>query len=497
MAHGSTTGRYAARMTRIGLALFAAIFAILPATAFAASTVRLEPALVPAFNKSQLDYTTKCAAGHVVVKANGQGGDKISVGGRPAVSGAQTASVPLQAGQRLPLKVNGKEYSIRCLPESFIDFKATGMLPKSMPLVMLSSNRLRAPGSTAYAVVIDRRGVPIWWRAGAAAVVDAKFVGRDSIGYWDATIGGAGLTDGFFDIMSPSGQVTRRLKPTNGQADVHEATLRKNGNWYLLSGSVRDHVDLSSFGGNADSSVFDGEIEEQRPNGTVAWAWNAIDHLPLADTGRFFDILTPFQGSPSGGVPVDLQHFNSVEDDGDGGLIVSARHHDAVYRMNKSNGEITWKLGGVKTSKSLKVIGDKLSYTFGGQHDARLDVDGTITVYDNGTGLAKGKGVGRPPRATRWRINTANKTATLVETIADDDVGGSLLGGGARRMADKSWLVAWSSAPFIKAYSKSHKVLFTAQYLKSAISYRAVPAAKGQLTRSQLVRGMDAMSAPG
>lgn len=46
------------------------------------------------------------------------------------------------------------------------------------------------------------------------------------------------------------------------------------------------------------------------------------------------------------------------------------------------------------------MLGDPLAeVSFGGQHDARREPDGTVALHDNGTGL------NRPPRAVRYRLD--------------------------------------------------------------------------------------------
>src|SRR5205823_12065111 len=96
----------------------------------------------------------------------------------------------------------------------------------------------------------------------------------------------------------------------------------------------------------------------------------------------------------------DNVHINSVSVDGDG-VVFSARQLDAIYRIERATGAIDWKLGGTRTSRSLRVVGDPGGgpTTFGGQHDVQVLPDGTITVYDNGSKLS------RAPRAVRYRID--------------------------------------------------------------------------------------------
>ena len=116
-----------------------------------------------------------------------------------------------------------------------------------------------------------------------------------------------------------------------------------------------------------------------------------------------------------GRLAFDWAHWNSIQQVGDT-VVVSFRHLDAVYAINKLDGEILWKLGGTPTSKSLTVVGDPESNPLGGQHYARLLSDGTLTVYDNNTNESA------PPRGVSYQIDIATQTATFVEAVNDPDV---------------------------------------------------------------------------
>jgi hypothetical protein len=111
--------------------------------------------------------------------------------------------------------------------------------------------------------------------------------------------------------------------------------------------------------------------------------------------------------------------------------VISCRHTDALYRIERKTGRVDWKLGGRHTSKSLELIGDPKygSKSFGGQHDVRVLPDGTITVYDNGSRRE------RPPRLLRFRIDAGKRTATLIEQHTEPLVTRSDWQGGTRRLA--------------------------------------------------------------
>ena len=75
---------------------------------------------------------------------------------------------------------------------------------------------------------------------------------------------------------------------------------------------------------------------------------------PCAETGRWWPYVI---SNPARNGYDDPVHWNSIEPHGNS-VIASFRHLDAVYKINKSTGQIVWKLGGTTTPQSLQVMGD-------------------------------------------------------------------------------------------------------------------------------------------
>lgn len=488
------------------LALSAAGICAASAVAYAAApSVSLDTGLTPSFDTSVLDYVTTCAAGKTSVTAVAPAGTTIKVDSAVAKSGSQTVSVPLKSsGQRFQFTVaaSGKStsYSVRCLPPTFPKFTASGALPASSPFMAWAQTR---PIPKGFAIVSDARGTPIWWR-NTGIVSDIKPVGVGRIGFWtgialDGANGEGGA--GHFIVVNLNG--TKVAEATTGAdtQDAHETILTPRGTWYVARWSRRNNVDVSAFGGAKSVTVFDVLLRELSSTGKVLWSWKSQDHIALAETGKWFDYLNHGElflgGFPGPASVYDLVHLNSIEEDQSGGLIISTRHPSAVYRIIKSTGAIDWKLGGTTTAKSLAVVGDQSNSAIGhlgGQHDARLLADGTISILDNGTGaFDPGLGRWRAPRATRWSIDRVKRTATLVESLSDVETApGSACCGSARKLADGSWLVAWGGSSTIAAYNPSQTKVF-ALTISGGYTYRAAPITTAQMTRAQLLAGMDAM----
>ena len=463
------------------------LFATVPDAFGATFTMGSTPALHQGFVRTGLDYTTTCPSRYINLTLSTPSGTYAYVNSRRVKTGRTVTKVALTPGKRarVSVKVSGKttEYSVRCVPSDFPRWTVTGTLPRTSEFLGISVG-YSGNWLTPYAIVTDARGVPVWWRYTAdTSAMDIKVVGR-RVGTWTGSLANeaSGAPYSLFDL---NGSKYRDINVVGGRGDAHEALPSANGNWYRIAVVTRDHVDLSSMGGPSDRSVMDQQIQEIDSSGAVVWSWNSADHISTAETGRWFPLLNLVTAADT---PIDMIHLNSIAEDGNGGLVVSARHLDAVYRINKADGSITWKLGGTQTAESLTTSGDTSLVPLAGQHDARPQADGSVTVFDNGSGYQ-----GRAARALRWAINTSSHTASLVETLTDPVINdSSAAGGGARRLSDGSWIVSWCSFPYVRAYSPSHSKIFDMKFAGAGRTYRATPISSSQISRAEMVAGMDA-----
>jgi hypothetical protein len=333
-----------------------------------------------------------------------------------------------------------------------------------------------------YAMIFDRRGVPVWWYP--APAIGPRVLPSGNI-LWFSSNGQSSR----YEVRGLDGHLVRALTTAGGGGvNPHDLQLLSDGGHLIGAHTQRHHVDLSAYGGPRDADVRDIELQEVSRDGALVWHWRSEDHIALAETGRWWPWVIKHRTTEGSYDPV---HWNSIEAHGDS-VIASFRHLDAVYRIRKGNGSIAWKLGGTTTPKSLRVEGDPERYTFGGQHDARLVSDGTLSVFDNRTGLKD-----RNPRAVRYRIDQSSRTATFVQSISDPDIAASYRCGSARVLANQGWLIDWGQnsrdgAGSIGGYSPEGERTFLLTF-DSTFSYRAQPV-QGALTVGDLREGMDAMA---
>ena len=437
------------------------------------------PDLFPAFDRGVDDYVIRCAEEPVKISATLEPGYSLSVDGSAPANGSIEEGVPLEAGQSFAFTVfhgaGSHTYQVRCLPSDFPTFSASVSGPREAEWYVVTPTLFASPAGTSdhYVAIFDNQGVPAWWfrTDGPHPPLDAKLLPDGNLAWLYYTGGGA-------EERRLDGTLVRTLDTTGSTADHHEILLLANGNYLMERYPEIPEVDMTACGGAASRTLLDSEIQELTPEGQLVWSWSAHDHIP------FSEVPTPWRPQCNGNG--DAYHLNSIEPDGDG-YVLSFRHLDAVYRIDRESGAIDWKLGGVPRPESLTVVEDPLSATseFGGQHDARILPDGTLTVFDDGT-LQN-----RAPRSVRFSIDEVNGTATLIEQVQDAGTSASSCCGSTRRLPGGDWVTSWGSNPHVTEQTAEGARVFTLTFTQGFASYRASPISPGTITPEELREAMN------
>jgi hypothetical protein len=467
------------------------LLATAPSPALAAPRVTASPALYPSFSTGVHTYVSRCVRREPLrLSVSAPSGTKVAVDGHKPRGGSYKLKIAIRQGQAIRFVTSSghrhDDYLVRCLPPDFPAWTATKSgTPQASWYVV-------APccSNHAYVAIFDTNGVPVWWINTHRPPLDASLLPNDDI-VWAQRRGkdlSRGISAGVYEEHRLNGKRVRTFSiPDGTPTDRHEMQLLPNGDYVVVGYKPRDHVDLSPYGGPAGATVLDALIEEVSPKHKVVWKWNSKDHIGLAQTGRWYQggVLKNTAHLADGRTAYDLVHINAVERYGPENFLVSLRHTDAIYDVARSDGHVVWKMGGTTIPQSLQILGDS-GPEFGGQHDVRVLPDGTITLHDNGTGLS------RAPRALRFSIDAAAGTATLVEEITDPLAARSPCCGSARKLPGGHWVISWGGTDLITEEAPGVGPVFTLRF-PFYISYRAFPVLPGQLKRSTLYRGMDAM----
>ncbi|HEY7951235.1 MAG TPA: arylsulfotransferase family protein [Solirubrobacterales bacterium] len=445
--------------------------------------------LYPDFDPAETRYVSRCGRGAAAIRVDAGAETRVAVGSAKSRTGTMRVDPGARPGENFTLAVTSpnarRTYEVRCLPADFPKWRFQDLRPIDRGLFVVSFRATR--DARPWVIVFDHEGVPRWWYSPDTRALWAQILGDGNL-VWARSFGdGYGLDPRMaHEVRSPSGKLVRVVRTKGEIIDGHEFRELGNGNVLVDTYAPGTKVDLKRFGGPKSASAVFGEIQEIDPDGQVVWRWNSRGKIGLGETGRWWrNVLSNAKHSARGVTTFDPVHINSIEPRGPNEVVVSMRHTDAIYGIERSTGDIIWKLGGTPTADSLRIVGDPAVKLFGGQHDARVEGDGDVSVYDNG------KDRPRRPRVVSYRLDLEKKTATYLGQLNEPRVTTSHCCGSARPLEGGGWLVSWGDNPLVTAFDSGGRTAFRLELAASA--FRAVPVPKGATTVATLDRGLEKM----
>jgi len=485
-------------------------------------------ALSPAFSPNTNDYVIDCASGtnQVTFTLTGNGGVVTAFSNQQSSSvSGNSVSLTLQLVPNRAVVIYAPDpasttnapvqYWIRCLPPGFpaLQINATGPSnPEWTPGYYFTGN-ITSADSAFYAMVLNGNGTPVWYQAlpsNAGGVINVQPLATDVIS-WANNNGYTG-----FDLETQSAIAS--LPAATSPTDPHELLPLPNGDRMMIS-TPSTSKDLTSLGTGiiqnsttptsasaANNTIADCEVEEVSPQNTAVWTWDASQHLGLDETNTVSGL--PYAGpawsleTVNNSPVADIYHCNSVAVDEDplssyyGDVLVSMRHLNAVFLIDKSTGDVIWKMGGTVLNSGdpeeaqatpaqyIALTGDSET-TFCGQHDARFVATPNpavedVSLYDDHTqctGAARG---------VEYAIDTAAANATPNFQYAQQQGFSVMATGSFRRMPDAAnnigsgtGLICWgfSTAHFLSGYTEvdsSGNVLVDVRFPNGEVPYRTI-----------------------
>jgi hypothetical protein len=294
------------------------------------------------------------------------------------------------------------------------------MKPGSSPAIQFNS------------MVIDRLGHLVFFKKYERTALDFKIQPNGQITYAYTFGGNANIK---YFIMDSTFTVRDSVSCLNGiTTDNHDLQILPNGH-YLLLGNEFVVMDLSSYNwfsgngspGSSAANVLCGVIQVLDENKNAVFTWRAVDHY------QFADVQEQWLFNPN---IVDWTHFNSVELDNDGNILVSARNFSEVTKINRQTGSIIWRMGGKRNQFTF--FNDQYN-GFKGQHDARRISGENITLFDNGWLNASA----HPARAVEYQVNEQNFTAQLMWSRTYSTGAGSRFLGSTQRLQNGNTVIGW------------------------------------------------------
>jgi hypothetical protein len=145
-------------------------------------------------------------------------------------------------------------------------------------------------------------------------------------------------------------------------------------------------------------------------------------------------------------------------------LPLCARNTWTVYKIERSSGEIIWRLDGKKSDFEM---GPGTQSAF--QHDARRHEDGTITIFDNGAHLK----VHDQSCGIVVELDEQKMSAKLVREYTSPEKPLATSQGNMQLLPNANVFIGWGSAPLISEFSHDGKLLLEAYFPPDGESYRA------------------------
>jgi hypothetical protein len=283
-----------------------------------------------------------------------------------------------------------------------------------------------------------------------------SFNGQPVLTWWQGQIVD-GHGQGVDEIYDTSYRHVATVRAGNGLlADLHDFEITPQGTaWITAFAPVS--WNLSPYGGASDGVIDDGVIQEiDIKTGLVMFQWDAIGHVAIADTYMPTPTLSY--------VPFDFFHVNSIDPQPDGDVLISSRNTWGVYLISGATGAIIWRLGGKHSTFTLGA-----GVHFAWQHDARLEPNGTITIFDNENTPREAAA----SRAIDVSLDTQTHSATLVWALTHPlwrVLAASQ--GSVQLLGDGDTFVGWGQNGPFSEFSPSGQLLFDMHFLDTD-TYRA------------------------
>ena len=438
--------------------------------------------LFPDYAPQIRDYVVRCEDAPVTVNAQASGTWKVSIAGGAFRTGKLHKDVSIIAGQSFTVtaqqagRPESFNYYVRCLPNDFPRFTYDRYGPVTPKLI--SVENVESPLIHRYAMIFDSHGVPVWWYH--APTHDVKVLPDGNLVWfaysadpvsWEVRRPDGTLAAGA-PHRGPSPQRSRH--PVPPERELSGRVIRQPGprRHERLRRLERRNRPAGRAPGDEPQRPAPMGLESEGPH-------RAFGDRPLVavcDRSRY-----------------DVNHWNSIEPDGNS-VIASMRNTDAVYKINKTTGNIVWKLGGHAYLEEPH--GEERPALLHARWPARRPPSARRNAGDVRRPHLLPNG-DKQPRGVRYRINQTNGTATLVQSITDPAIKESSCCGSARRLNSGDWLISWGGlGNLIGGYKPNGDRTFIL-HLKANRTYRAEPVPANAVTLPELRQGMDTMCAGG
>ena len=306
-------------------------------------------------------------------------------------------------------------------------------------------------------MILDQTGELIWFEPLPHFATNLRvqsYAGAPVLTYWRGDITG-GTGKGVGVILDTS---YREIAIVNGDSvigvDLHDFSLTASGT-ALITAYTQRTMDLRNFGGGKNDAVFDCFVQEiDVASGRVVFEWRSLDHIDLAET------YIPYRK----GMPFDYFHVNSVSLDDENNLLVSARNTWALYKINRTNGNVVWRLGGKKSDFTM---GPGTNFYW--QHHATRLAGTQISLFDDGATPQEEA----ESRALILDVDEQNKVVSLVKSFTHPAKLLAPYEGSAQVLPNGHMFVGWGAEPYFSEFDANGQMVLDGRFPTNDQSYRS------------------------
>jgi len=398
-------------------------------------------------------------------------GEVVTVSTSMNIDGGQAGSYSFTVAQPAPAPVFVRRILARHIRGSVQRFRSRpDLAPAAIKIIKNSRHTARgdlflAPQSSPVQdgpQIRDWRGHLIWYQQLPKNdyVSDFRvqeFNGQPVLTWWQGdVVDGVGygsdvILDGRYRPIGAVGGEGGALP------DLHEFLISRR-NTALVTSYVPVFWSERSVRGPARAVVLDAIVQEIDINtGLLMFEWHALDHVTLRDSHKV-RLKNPTK-------EWDYFHVNSIQELGDGNLLISARNTWATYKINRLTGAVIWSLGGAHSNFRM---GRGTRFAF--QHDAELRGGNIVSMFDDGAGPPT---VEKHSRVLGLRLSFRHKTATRAFSWVHVPPLRSNFEGNAEELAGAHYFVGWGHQPYFSEFSAGGREIFDGRFVCDCFHDRA------------------------
>lgn len=310
-------------------------------------------------------------------------------------------------------------------------------------------------------MILDGDGELVYYRQAETTDFRVQSLDGEPVAtWWEGPMNAGGYTEGSYMIIDRNYEEVERVFAGNGyKGDLHEFNITDRGTaWLTIYRTVL--LDLTAEGGPRRGAVLDSIAQEvDLDTGLVVWEWHSLDHVDLSES--------VLDAPRSESEAWDYFHINSINEDDDGNLLISGRNTFSVLKVDRTSGEVMWRLGGRKSDFEMGQGTD-----FSWQHDAKRREDGAITLFDNAANYF-GDPTYDHSRGLALEVGEPGTRVELAEPpLVHPDRVSAPSQGSFQTLPGGNQLIGWGSQPFFTEYTPDGEVVSNFTYTARNSSYR-------------------------